>query len=131
MVVYLHLYARTDTGEVGPVARWEGEGPVTTTYVRDALGPTCTFTIKLVIDLAGMAPVEGYEVPDAHGHLYLVDHTGTRKLGQAAPDDALRYRHRHPSPPTPTSTSPTSDATPADPASPAQSGTPGSARTLS
>ena len=26
VVLYLHLYARTDTGEIGPVARWEGRG---------------------------------------------------------------------------------------------------------
>jgi hypothetical protein len=63
-VVYLHLYARADTGEVGPVARWEGQGPVTSQYVRDLLGPHARFVIKPVIDLAGMAPVDGYEIPD-------------------------------------------------------------------
>ena len=62
--MYLHLYARTDTGAVGPVARWEGQGPVTTTYLRDVLGPACRFTVKPVIDLAAMAPVDGYEIPD-------------------------------------------------------------------
>jgi hypothetical protein len=64
VVLYLHLYARTDTGQVGPVARWEGQGPVTTAYLRDILGPACRFTVKPVIDLAGMAPVDGYEIPD-------------------------------------------------------------------
>jgi hypothetical protein len=66
VTVYLHLYARTDTGHIGPVARWEGEGPVTTAYLRDLLGPAATFTIKPVIDLPGMAPVDGYEIPDRH-----------------------------------------------------------------
>ena len=71
MTLYLHLYARTDTADtgqprVGPVARWEGEGPITTQYVRDVLGPACRFTIKPVIDLPNMAPVDGYEVPDRH-----------------------------------------------------------------
>ncbi|HEX2177725.1 MAG TPA: DUF222 domain-containing protein [Nocardioidaceae bacterium] len=66
VTVYLHLYARTDTGEVGPVARWEGEGPITARYVRDVLGPACRFAIKPVIDLAGLAPVDGYEIPDRH-----------------------------------------------------------------
>ncbi|HEX2175934.1 MAG TPA: hypothetical protein VHG70_08475 [Nocardioidaceae bacterium] len=66
VTVYLHLYARTDTGEVGPVARWEGEGPISSQYVRDLLGPSAHFTIKPVLDLAGMAPVDGYEIPDRH-----------------------------------------------------------------
>jgi hypothetical protein len=66
VVLYLHLYARTDTGEVGPVTRWEGEGPVTTAYLREVLGPACDFVIRPVIDLAGMAPVDAYEIPDRH-----------------------------------------------------------------
>src|SRR5262249_50864902 len=66
VVVYLHLYARTDTGDIGPVARWEGEGPISATYVREVLGPACDFVVKPVIDLAGMAPVDAYEIPDRH-----------------------------------------------------------------
>jgi hypothetical protein len=66
VTLYLHLYARTDTGDVGPAARWEGEGPITAQYVRDLLGPHCSFTIKPVIDLANMAPVDGYEIPGRH-----------------------------------------------------------------
>jgi hypothetical protein len=66
VTLYLHLYARTDTGEVAPVARWEGEGPITSTYLRDTLGPACRFTVKPVIDLEGMAPVDAYEIPDRH-----------------------------------------------------------------
>ena len=46
------------------MARWEGQGPVTSQYVRDLLGPHANFVIKPVIDLAGMAPVDGYEIPD-------------------------------------------------------------------
>ena len=66
VTVYLHLYARTDTGQVGPVARWEGEGPITAQYVRDILGPAANFVIRPVIDVAGVAPVDGYEIPDRH-----------------------------------------------------------------
>ena len=66
MVLYLHLYARTDTGDVGPLVRWEGEAPLTAQYLRDILGPACDFVIKPVIDLAGMAPVDAYEIPDRH-----------------------------------------------------------------
>ena len=66
VVLYLHLYARTDTGQVGPVARWEGEGPVSTAYVRDVLGPACEFVVRPVLDPANLAPVDAYEVPDRH-----------------------------------------------------------------
>jgi hypothetical protein len=66
VTLYLHLYTRTDTGQIGPVTRWEGEGPISTAYVRDILGPAASFTIKPVLDSAGMAPVDGYEIPDAH-----------------------------------------------------------------
>jgi Domain of unknown function (DUF222) len=66
VTVYLHLYARTDTGQVGPVARWEGEAPVTTEYVRDILGPACQLVVKPVIDLNAMAPVDAHEIPDRH-----------------------------------------------------------------
>jgi len=66
VTMHLHLYARTDTGEGGPVARWEGEGPITTAYLREVLGPACELTVKPVIDLAAMAPVDAYEIPDRH-----------------------------------------------------------------
>jgi hypothetical protein len=64
--LYLHLHADTiSNGGLG-VARWEGEGPVTGAYVRDFLGPWARFTIKPVIDPAGLAPVDAYEIPDRH-----------------------------------------------------------------
>ncbi|MGH3432269.1 MAG: hypothetical protein ACRDQB_05470 [Thermocrispum sp.] len=69
---YLHLYATVpgDTGGtgggVGPVVRWEGEGPVTAAYLREMLGPHARFSIRPVLDLAGIAPVDGYEIPDRH-----------------------------------------------------------------
>ena len=64
VTLYLHLYARTDTDQVGTVVRWEGEAPVSTAYVRDFLGPACQFTIKPVVDIAGMTAVDAYEIPD-------------------------------------------------------------------
>jgi hypothetical protein len=68
VTLYLHLYAGdgTDPETVGDVVRWEGEGPVTTAYLREVLGPACRFTIKPVIDPDRMAPVDAYEVPDRH-----------------------------------------------------------------
>ena len=44
----------------------EGHGPVTDDWVRDVLGPTCRFKIQPVLDLAGQAPVDAYEIPDRH-----------------------------------------------------------------
>ncbi|MGH3813716.1 MAG: hypothetical protein ACRDUV_14895 [Pseudonocardiaceae bacterium] len=68
VTLYLHLYAADGThpDDVGSVVRWEGEGPVTTQYVRDVLGPHTRFTIRPVLDPAGLAPVDGYEIPDRH-----------------------------------------------------------------
>ncbi|MBY9073844.1 hypothetical protein K1X13_03320 [Nocardioides sp. WL0053] len=63
VTLYVHLTDHTLATGHG-VARWEGEGPVSARYVRDFLGPTSRFTIKPVIDLAGQAAVDAYEVPD-------------------------------------------------------------------
>ena len=63
VTLYVHLTDHTLASGHG-VARWEGEGPVSAQYVRDFLGPTSRFTIKPVIDLAGQAAVDAYEVPD-------------------------------------------------------------------
>jgi hypothetical protein len=48
---------------VGKVVRWEGEGPITTQYLREVLGPLCRFTVKPVIDLAAQSAVTAYETP--------------------------------------------------------------------
>jgi len=44
----------------------EGEGPVTEQFVHDYLRPVHAYRIQPVIDLAAMAPVDGYEIPDRH-----------------------------------------------------------------
>lgn len=49
-----------------PVIRWEDEGPITPRYLRELLGPHCRFTIKPVVDPAGTAPVDSYEIPARH-----------------------------------------------------------------
>ena len=46
--------------------RVEGHGPVTEQWVREVLGPRARFTIRPVLDLAGQAPVDAYEIPDRH-----------------------------------------------------------------
>jgi hypothetical protein len=60
---YVHSYAGPDHEGV---ARVEGHGPVTDRWVRDRLGPACRFKIQPVLDLAGQAPVDAYEIPDRH-----------------------------------------------------------------
>jgi len=62
--LFVHTYAGSQPGS--GIARLEGHGPVTETWVREILGPTCRFKIQPVLDLAGMAPVDGYEIPDRH-----------------------------------------------------------------
>jgi len=53
-------------GQPGGVVRWEGEGPVTHQFVHDHLRPIHAYRIQPVIDLAGQAPVDAYEIPDRH-----------------------------------------------------------------
>jgi hypothetical protein len=63
----VHLYVHTYLGpDATGIARVEGHGPVTETWITRVLGPSCRFKITPVVDLAGQAPVDGYEVPDRH-----------------------------------------------------------------
>ncbi len=70
--LYLHSYAGTDREyspdgtPVGQIARLEGHGPVTEAWITRVLGPRCRFKITPVLDLAGQAPVDAYEIPDRH-----------------------------------------------------------------
>ncbi len=63
VVVYLHMYAGTDSDLV---TRVEDHGPLTEAWVREHLGPHARFTITPVLDIEGQAPVDGYEIPDRH-----------------------------------------------------------------
>ena len=66
--LYLHTYAGPDiTSEDGSqVARVEGHGPVTEDWITRVLGPKAKFKIQPVLDLAGQAPVDAYEIPSRH-----------------------------------------------------------------
>jgi hypothetical protein len=75
--LYVHTYADTngtdldtgtgtDPGGAVGVVRLEGHGPVTEEWVRRFLGPHARFTIRPVLDIAGQAPVDSYEIPDRH-----------------------------------------------------------------
>ena len=61
--LFVHTYAGPDREEI---ARVEGHGPVTEAWVRQVLGPRARFTIRPVLDLAGQAPVDSYEIPERH-----------------------------------------------------------------
>jgi hypothetical protein len=60
--LYVHVSADTVAGD-SHVARVEGVGPIVAEQVREWLGG-CHVTVKPVLDLAGLAPVDAYEVPD-------------------------------------------------------------------
>jgi hypothetical protein len=63
VTLHLHSYVGPDAG---PIARLEGHGPVTEAWIRRVLGPRCRFKLQPVLDLAGQAPVDAYEIPDRH-----------------------------------------------------------------
>jgi hypothetical protein len=63
VTVFVHTYAGPDAEDV---VRVEGHGPVTTDWVRQTLGPKAKFTIRPVLDLAGQAPVDAWEIPERH-----------------------------------------------------------------
>ncbi|WP_126688180.1 hypothetical protein [Nocardioides ferulae] len=61
--LHIHCYGGRE-GE--GIARVEGHGPVSEAWVRDLLGPRARFRIQPVLDLAGQAPVDAYEIPERH-----------------------------------------------------------------
>ena len=61
--LYLHSYVGPDAE---PIARLEGHGPVTEAWITRVLGPHAKFKIQPVLDLAGQAPVDAYEIPRRH-----------------------------------------------------------------
>ena len=63
VVVNVHVYAGADADAI---ARVEGCGPVTETWVRDHLSPHANLTIRPVLDIEGLAPVDAYEIPERH-----------------------------------------------------------------
>jgi hypothetical protein len=70
--LFTHLYAGETNGDqlvrrdVTGIARIEGVGAVTEAWVRDVLGPRAKITHRPVLDLAGQAPVDAWEIPERH-----------------------------------------------------------------
>lgn len=62
-VVNVHVYAGAD---VVPIARVEGCGVMTQTWVTEHLTRAARVTVRPVLDLEGQAPVDAYEIPDRH-----------------------------------------------------------------
>ena len=66
LTLNLHMSLESLRRGEGGVVRWESECPVTEQFVHDHLRPMHAYRIQPVIDLAGMPPVDGYEIPDRH-----------------------------------------------------------------
>jgi hypothetical protein len=63
VALHVHTYAGREATDI---ARVEGHGPVTEAWVRKHLGPYARFTIRPVLDIEALAPVDAYEIPDRH-----------------------------------------------------------------
>ena len=73
VTLYLHLDGRDDQSELDEhgrpierIARVEGHGPVTWSWIREVLGPHARFTVRPVFDRLGQVPVDAYEIPQRH-----------------------------------------------------------------
>jgi hypothetical protein len=68
VVVYLHTYTgpHSEPGSTGGIARVEDCGPMSLAWVRDHLSPHAKVTIRPVLDIEGLAPVDAYEIPQRH-----------------------------------------------------------------
>jgi hypothetical protein len=69
--LYLHCYdgpttLTADGQPTGGVARVEGHGPVTEAWINRVLGTSAHVKVQPVLDLAGQAPVDAYEIPERH-----------------------------------------------------------------
>ncbi len=64
--LYVHAHRTTLESSTGGVCRVEGHGPVSVQWVRDQLRPVHRFTVLPVLDVAGQAPVDSYEIPTSH-----------------------------------------------------------------
>jgi hypothetical protein len=95
VVVYAHLYLGPDSDGI---ARVEGCGPVTENWVRDHLSPHAHVTIRPVLDIAGLAPVDAYEIPERHRRaVHLMTPAATFPYSSSLSPDQLDhtepYRH--------------------------------------
>lgn len=78
--VVAHVSANPDTGELGPVARVEGLGPMLLSQVRELLARHATINLTPVIDLHAGRSVNAYEHPTDVKH-----RTELRAVGDVFP----------------------------------------------
>jgi hypothetical protein len=65
-VINVHTYADPDRSDSSRIARVERCGALTETWIREHLSPHAKVTIRPILDLDGLAPVDAYEIPERH-----------------------------------------------------------------
>src|SRR4051794_6002513 len=95
VVVYAHLYLGPDPDGI---ARVEKCAAMTEAWVRDHLSPHATLTIRPVLDIEGLAPVDAYEIPERHRRaVHLMTPADTFPYSSSLTPDQLDhtepYRH--------------------------------------
>ncbi len=89
--IYLHLTPDS------PVARLEGHGPVTTAWVRHVTAHVAgKVQVTPVIDLAGQAPVDAYEIPARLREAVHLVHPGDAFPFAAGTTRRVDLDHNHP-----------------------------------
>ena len=66
VVINLHVYAGPDADGSSEIARVEGCGAMSEQWVKDHLSPHANVTVRPVLDIEGLAPVDAYEIPERH-----------------------------------------------------------------
>ncbi|HEY3528390.1 MAG TPA: hypothetical protein VGK78_04520 [Nocardioides sp.] len=69
--VYVYVYGAENAEEDGQptgegIARVEGCGAATETWVKEHLSPLAKVTVRPVLDIEALAPVDAYEIPERH-----------------------------------------------------------------
>jgi hypothetical protein len=95
VVVHVHVYGEEDAEGI---ARVERCGPVTETWVKEHLSLLARVTVRPVLDIEGLAPVDAYEIPDRHRQaVHLMTPADTfpfsSSLDPAQVDHTVPYTH--------------------------------------
>ena len=107
VVINVHTYADTDcapgcpsdgASEATGIARVERCGAVTETWIKNHLSPHAQVTVKPVLDIEGLAPVDAYEIPERHRRaVHLMTPADTfpysSSLDPDQIDHTVAYRH--------------------------------------
>jgi len=66
VVINVHTYADPDTGDSSGIARVERCGAVTEAWIKEHLSTCAKVTVRPVLDIESLAPVDAYEIPERH-----------------------------------------------------------------